>query len=50
MDAHTTDTRPVDALLAAYGESHQNPTNKAVHWLAVPVILWCVLALLAQLP
>ncbi len=32
--------RRIDVLLAEYGESHQNPTNKAIHWIAVPVIAW----------
>jgi uncharacterized membrane protein YGL010W len=43
-------SRPIDNLLAEYGESHQNPTNKIVHWLAVPVIVWCVLALIWSIP
>jgi len=43
-------TRKIDALLAEYGESHQNPTNKAVHWVCVPVIVWTVLALIWSLP
>jgi len=35
-----------------YGESHQNPTNKLVHWICVPVIFFSVVALLSllQLP
>ena len=43
-------TRKIDALLEEYGESHQNPTNKAVHWVCVPVIVWCVAALIWSLP
>ncbi len=43
-------TRKIDALLAEYGESHQNPTNKAVHWVCVPVIFWTVTALVWALP
>ncbi len=43
-------TRKIDALLAEYGESHQNPTNKAVHWICVPVIFWTVTALIWALP
>ncbi len=43
-------TRKIDALLAEYGESHQNPTNKAVHWVCVPVIVWTVAALVWSLP
>lgn len=42
--------RKIEALLAEYGESHQNPTNKAVHWICVPVIFVCVMALIYSLP
>lgn len=42
--------RKIDALLSEYGESHQNPTNKNVHWICVPVIAWCVVAILWSLP
>lgn len=38
--------KTVDQWLAEYGESHQNPANKLIHWICVPVIFWCVLALL----
>lgn len=43
-------TRAIDRLLAEYGESHQNPINKKVHWIAVPIIVWTVVALLWSLP
>lgn len=43
-------SRAIDRLLAEYGESHQNPTNKAIHWIAVPTIFWTVVALLWSLP
>ena len=33
-----------------YGDSHRNATNKALHWICVPVIAWCVLGLLWLLP
>jgi uncharacterized membrane protein YGL010W len=33
-----------------YGDSHRNRTNKALHWICVPVIAWCVLGLLWLLP
>ena len=39
-------TRTIDRLLAEYGESHQNPTNKLVHWICVPAIFWTITALL----
>lgn len=41
--------RTIDRLLGEYGESHQNPTNKAVHWVCVPIIFWSVTALLWSL-
>lgn len=43
-------TRKIEALLAEYGESHQNETNKLVHWVCVPVIVWTILALLWAIP
>ncbi|MFO1412961.1 MAG: Mpo1-like protein [Burkholderiales bacterium] len=36
--------RRVDALFDRYGESHRHPTNKAIHWICVPLITWCVIA------
>lgn len=42
--------RKIDALLAEYGESHQNPTNKLVHWVCVPVIFWTIVALFWSIP
>ena len=42
--------RKIDALLSEYGESHENPTNKRVHWICVPVIFWCVVALIYAIP
>lgn len=34
----------------AYGVSHQNPTNKAIHWVCVPVIVFCTIGLLWSIP
>jgi len=42
--------RKIEALLAEYGESHQNKTNKVVHWVCVPVIVWTVMAGLYAIP
>lgn len=36
--------------LDAYGESHQNPTNKLFHWVCVPVIFVTLLGLLSLIP
>ncbi|TGE15402.1 Mpo1 family 2-hydroxy fatty acid dioxygenase [Hymenobacter elongatus] len=38
------------ALLDEYGESHQNPTNKLVHWICVPLIMFSLLGLLWSVP
>jgi len=42
--------RLVDRFLEEYGESHQNRTNKIIHWFCVPVIFWTVVALLWAVP
>lgn len=31
-----------------YSESHQNPTNKVIHWACVPAILFSILGILAH--
>ena len=33
--------------LNAYGESHQNLTNKKIHWICVPFIMFTLLGLLS---
>lgn len=40
----------IHPLLDEYGESHRNPTNKLIHWICVPVIVWTVIALLWAAP
>ena len=40
----------LSSLLAEYGESHQNPTNKLVHWVCVPLIMFSLLGLLWSVP
>jgi uncharacterized membrane protein YGL010W len=42
--------RSVDTLLDEYGESHRHPVNKLIHWIAVPTIVWTVIALLWSIP
>lgn len=42
--------RKIDELLAEYGESHQNDTNKAIHWFCVPLIFFSVVGLLFSIP
>ena len=36
----------VQEWLDAYGESHQNPLNKKIHWICVPLIMFSLIALL----
>jgi len=42
--------RKIDLLLSEYGESHQNATNKAIHWICVPLIFFSVIGLIASIP
>lgn len=42
--------RSADDWLDEYGESHRNPTNKLIHWICVPVIVWTVTALIWVIP
>lgn len=39
------DVRRVDRLIGHYAESHRHPTNITIHWICVPIIVWCTLAL-----
>ncbi|MDO5686281.1 MAG: DUF962 domain-containing protein [Neisseria sp.] len=42
--------RKIDRLLAEYGESHQQPTNKLIHWICVPIIFWSILGFISLIP
>jgi uncharacterized membrane protein YGL010W len=42
--------RTVGEWLTEYGISHQNPTNKTLHWICVPAIVLSVLGLLWSIP
>ncbi|HTF17616.1 MAG TPA: Mpo1-like protein [Chryseolinea sp.] len=42
--------RKIEELFLEYGESHQNQTNKAIHWVCVPLIFLSLLGLLASIP
>ncbi len=43
-------TRPIDRWFASYSDDHRNDTNQAIHVVAVPAILWSVVALLWCIP
>jgi uncharacterized membrane protein YGL010W len=53
MDGLTQDAavqpgaRRIDELLAHYGESHRNPVNERIHFVAIPLILLSLLGLMA---
>lgn len=42
--------RPVDAWFAKYAESHQDDTNKLIHWICVPLIVFSILGLVWAIP
>ena len=42
-------TRKVDELLAHYGESHRNPRNEVIHFIAIPAIMLSIVGLLFAL-
>jgi uncharacterized membrane protein YGL010W len=42
--------KTVEQWLSEYGESHQHPTNKVLHWICVPIIVLSLVGLLWTLP
>lgn len=50
MNAEACAIRRIEVLLAEYEQNHNNPTNKAIHCFAVPMITWATLAILWYLP
>lgn len=42
--------RKIEALLTEYGASHQNETNKLIHWICVPAIFFSIVGLIASIP
>lgn len=42
--------RKIDHLFSEYAESHQNSTNKTIHWICVPLIFWSILGLISLIP
>ena len=41
--------RRIDELLAHYGESHQNPGNEVIHFIAIPLIMISLVGMLFAL-
>ena len=48
--AKAADKRPIDVYFDKYAESHQNPTNKLIHWICVPLIVFSLLGLVWAIP
>jgi uncharacterized membrane protein YGL010W len=42
--------RKIDELLYEYGLSHQNETNKTIHWICVPAIFFSIVGLIYSIP
>lgn len=42
--------RDINDWLTEYGASHQNPTNKLLHWVCVPPIVLTVLGFISLIP
>lgn len=42
--------KQIDIYLNKYGESHQNTTNKLIHWICVPSILFSLVGILMAIP
>ena len=40
----------IDVYLDKYGESHQNITNKLIHWVCIPAIMFSLFGLLYAIP
>ncbi len=42
--------KTVNEWLDQYGQSHQNPVNKLIHWVCIPAIMISLLGLLISIP
>ena len=42
--------RDMQPWLDSYSADHQHPTNRVLHWICVPLILWCAIALMWTIP
>ncbi len=42
--------RSVNEWFGNYSKDHRNPTNRLIHWICVPAILWSVIAALWAIP
>jgi uncharacterized membrane protein YGL010W len=42
--------RTAEEWFSSYSRDHQNPKNRAIHWVCVPAILWAAIAALWTVP
>lgn len=42
--------REIDILFDKYSESHLNKTNKLIHWVCVPLIVFSIIGLVSAIP
>lgn len=42
--------KSIHSWLEEYGESHRNSTNKLIHWICVPSIVFSIVLLLSEIP
>ncbi len=50
MNTTTQAARPIDRYFASYSGDHRNQINQRIHVIAVPAILWSVVAMLWCIP
>ncbi len=42
--------RDIHQWFGSYAADHRNPTNRAIHWVCVPLIMWAIVAALWTIP
>ena len=42
--------KSIQSWFEDYGESHQNPINKAIHWICIPLIVFSLIGLIWSIP
>jgi uncharacterized membrane protein YGL010W len=50
MSAEVEESRRIDRLLDEFRENHRNILNRLLHFIAMPLLVWSILAFLASLP
>ncbi len=50
MKVKQEEIRPIDLLFAEYSTYHQNPVNRLLHWIFVPLLLFSIIGLVTAIP